>query len=194
MPLSSSRTDEPVIASDVITHDSAPEELARQWLHGIRIMHIAHGIAGERHARLARVTGVLIAVLTAVVGTALLTSDAAAQETSIQLAGILSLVTAALGLAQVAFNYPDLALRHRHAFVGYGALRRRVETSLVSGGYGGVTRNQLEDIREEWREIDASAPAIPLLVRRRARRAISVPLPRAAAPVEGLTGQPVAAG
>jgi len=165
------------LCADPLAHDSAPEELARQWLHGIRMMHVAHGIAGERRARLARGSGVLVAVLTAVVGSVLLTSSTAA-ESSVRAAGVLSILASALALGQVAFNYPELAFRHHEAFVGYGALRRRVETALVSGGYGGVTRNQLEELREDWREVEATAPAIPFLVRRRARRSVSVPPPR----------------
>jgi hypothetical protein len=169
-------------ADVVIPEDRAPEELARQWLHGIRIMHIAHGIAGKRHARLARVSGVLVTVLTAVTATTLFTSAATTQESSVRItAGVLSLVAAMLGVAQVALNYPEMAFRHRQAYVGYGALRRKVETALVSGGYGGVTRHQLEAIHDEWREVEAAAPTIGFFLRRRARAAVTAPFPRTAA-------------
>ncbi len=174
--------DDSVDSLDLTAHDRAPEELARLWLHGIRIMHIAHGIAAERHGRMARSTGVLVAVMTAVAGTALFTSAATAQESSVRVgAAALSLVAAGLAVAQVSLNLPELAFRHRQAHVGYGALRRRVETALVSGGYGGVTRHQLEEIHDEWQAVEAGAPTIGWFLRRRARSAVKVPLPRPSA-------------
>lgn len=108
---------------------SAEVDQIVDWSVGVRILHVAHGIASERYARLARFTGVLVAVLTAVVGTALFISAASSASAILRnSAGALSLLAATLGVAQVALNYPELAIRHRQAFVEYGKLRRELDT------------------------------------------------------------------
>ena len=145
------------------------------WTAGVRSMHIAHGIAAERCARLARVTGVLVAVLTAVVGTALFVSAAASQTTSVRYtAAGLSLLAATLGVAQVALNFPELAIRHQAAFVEYGKLRRDLDMIWMLGGASTVTADWLRDFRTGWSAAEAAAPVLPVRLRRTARRLIDL--------------------
>jgi len=145
--------------------------LLGEWLVGLRILHVAHSIAAERFERWSRTTGVATAVLSAVVGTAIFTALAASTRTEVRVAvGVLSLLAAALGVAQLIWNYPQLAQQHRQAAVRYGALRRSVEKRLVDSAPIGQT--DIDEISARWEEIEKEAPSVPTTVRSQTRRKI----------------------
>ncbi len=143
------------------------------WSVGVRILHVAHGIASERYARLARFTGVLVAVLTAVVGTALFISAASSESAILRnSAAALSLLAATLGVAQVVLNYPELAIRHRQAFVEYGKLRRELDIIRLVARARPVTEEELRSFRAAWAAVETTAPVVPGRLRAVARRSI----------------------
>jgi hypothetical protein len=155
--------------------DSPPPfgtDVLRHWLNGLRILHVAHNVAGERHAKLARISGVGVAVLTSIVGTALFVSAAASENPMMSAsAAALSLLAATLGVAQVALNYPDLAVRHRQAAVEYGSLRRELEVLLLMSK-GTPPEAEISRIGGQWTKIEEKAPAIGARLRNRAHRMI----------------------
>jgi hypothetical protein len=144
------------------------------WLTGIRILHIAHGIASDRYARATRMTGVLVAVSAAAAGTALLVAAhrGSSDRLLYAVAGV-TLFAAALGVAQTAFNYPELSAKHRQSFVEYGALRRQLEIHVANDRSGRGNNAELERASEVWGDIEKSSPRVSRLLRFSARRELS---------------------
>jgi hypothetical protein len=168
-----SKTGSPSGAKATANPPNGPEELLARWARGVRILHVAHGMASERYATFGRTTRVVAAVLTAIVGTALFVSAAASEQDLVRtVAAILSLLAAVLGVAQIALDYPDLAVRHRQAFVEYGRLRRRLDILLSTAASSPPADRELEAFRESWAKAEESAPVIPVRLRSAARRTI----------------------
>lgn len=151
--------------------DRAP--LVESWLTGIRILHIAHGIASDRYARFTRATGVLVAVCAAAAGAALtVVAHRGGSERLMYCIAALTLIVSALGVAQTAFNYPELSAKHRQAFVAYGALRRQLEIH-ISGERSGRGGADLERVSETWGEIEKTSPRVGRILRFTARRELA---------------------
>lgn len=150
------------------------DELAQRWLSGLRILHIGHGIASERVAVYARFINVTAAILTVVVGTSLFVSATTSDEAWLRYgAAVLSTIAALLGVLQIVFNYPELASKHRQAYVEYGSLRRKLEVLRVRDGRdGGPLAPELEKIGAEWQQVERKSPHLSGRFRKRARRAI----------------------
>ncbi len=159
-------------AAGAAARKAPPETLLDDWLETVQVLHVAHGIAAERAARLSRVVGVVIAVLAASVGTALFVTPLGSSEDTLRRTiAALSVAAALLGVLQVVLNAPEVALRHRQAFVDFGLLRREME--MLREGLGASARVPAEParaVRESWSRIEQSAPGVSRLLRARARR------------------------
>ncbi len=141
------------------------------WHGGLRLLHAAHGVASEGFDRRSRATGVVSAVLSTAVGTAIFASLSTSANPTVRIAAAaFSLFAAALCTAQLIWNYPQLAERHREAAVKYAALQRRIDTALSTAEVAGAV---LDAISREWRDIEEAAPPIPSRIRRRARRSLA---------------------
>ncbi|WP_157746605.1 SLATT domain-containing protein [Micromonospora inositola] len=148
------------------------QELLLRWRVGIRTLHIGHNLAGEAFDKWARVTGVASAVIGSIVGTAIFASLAASTRVEIRIAtGVASLVAAGLSTAQLIWNYPQLAQRHKCAAVKYGTLRRRTEEILAGPPASSAT---LQDVSRIWEQVEDIAPPLPERFRRRARYMMDV--------------------
>jgi hypothetical protein len=91
----------------------------------------------DRHDRAARradgyryVLGVPVVVLSAVVGTSVITDLQETVEWGIYLVGLLAIAAASLAGIQTSFNYPERAEKHRIAGVKYKAIIREIEETL----------------------------------------------------------------
>lgn len=136
-----------------------PDELARQWLNGLRISHMCHARMTSRYEHRGRAFSVLVVVLSAVVGTAIFSSMSQSPANWAKLVtGGLSVLAAVCAGMNTALRYPELAERHRESGVAYGELRRRFEQRL---SHEGATEDLLSTTRADWDRIDASAPGIP---------------------------------
>ncbi|MFE5738564.1 SLATT domain-containing protein [Streptomyces celluloflavus] len=152
-------------------------EILERWSRGLQMLHVAHNIASERFDHWNRVSGITTAMLSAVVGTTLFASLSASGLTGVRVvAGVASLLTAALSAGQLVWNYPELASRHRAAAVRYAALRRQVELRLANRDQ--LTGTDVEATSSAWEEVEQSAPQLPIGVRRHARREIANVPPR----------------
>ena len=149
-------------------------EVFERWHVGVAVLHVAHGIASERYALRGRFIGVLVAVVTGVVGTALFTTAATNAQVWLRYtAGGMSLVVAILGVLQIALNYPELAARHRAGYVYYGALRRQLEILRMRNAAGDApTDVEVATFRESWSKVEADTPVVPGRLRNTASRAI----------------------
>ncbi|WP_408630722.1 SLATT domain-containing protein [Micromonospora coxensis] len=148
------------------------QKLLRGWRMGIRTLHIGHNLAGEAFDKWARVTGVASAVVGSIVGTAIFASLAASTRIEIRIAtGVASLIAAGLSTAQLIWNYPQLAQRHKYAAVKYGTLRRRTEEILASPV---VSPAMLHEVSRTWEQVEDTAPPLPERFRRRARHMMDV--------------------
>ncbi|MEU5212733.1 SLATT domain-containing protein [Streptomyces sp. NPDC020742] len=147
-------------------------ELLERWSKGLQVLHVAHNIASERFSRWSRITGLATAMLSTVVGTAIFASLSSSDSPTVRVAaGAFSLVAAALGAGQLVWNYPELASRHRDAAVQYASLRRRVDLAKVNDER--LRDSDIDTMSSEWQEIEQSAPTLPAIPRRLARRAIT---------------------
>ncbi|MDQ1288692.1 MAG: hypothetical protein QG622_2258 [Actinomycetota bacterium] len=168
--------------------DATGDPLTR-WSRDVRVLHVAHGLAAERYAAFARTTGVLVAVLTSAVGTALFVSAGSPIQDLVRtVAATLSLLATVIGVAQIALHHPDLAVRHRQAFIDYGRLHRRLDVmrsesagsspgsssgALSSGAAQPGAESGLEEFREAWTAAEEAAPVVPARLRSAARRTIA---------------------
>jgi len=136
------------------------DELARQWVRGLRISHLCHARLTSRYENRARTFGVLLVAISAVVGTAIFSSLSQSPNDLAKIAtGTLSVVATVCAAMNSALRYPELAERHRTSGVAYGELRRRFEQALVSDAP--VGEDLFSSVRTEWDRIDAAAPGIP---------------------------------
>lgn len=144
--------------------------LLERWARALQVLQVTHGIAAERFDLWGRVTSICTAMLSAVVGTAIFASFSASPHPGARiLAGVSSLLAAALGAGQLIWNYPELASRHRSSAVDYAALRRRIEIRVVRGP---VSDADVEAMTVEWEQIEQAAPTLPGSARRRTRRVL----------------------
>jgi len=157
------------VASSASQRGETP--LLGTWLDGVRILHIAHGIAADRYAKVTRVVGVLVAVTAAVVGTVVIVAayKGVTDRVLYAVAG-LSLFVAVLGIAQTVLNFPELTSTHRQAFVQYGVLRRQLEIQAAGDRGGRAGNAELEKANDTWSEIEESSPRVGRLLRFTARR------------------------
>jgi hypothetical protein len=137
-------------------------ETLRDWQRGLRISHIAHHKAAARYAMLGRALGITVVVLSTVVGTAIFTTISQSPSTGAKtIAGLLSVTAAVFGAMQTFLGFPQRQAAHHEAAVGYGALRREIESALGFPQSNEELRKLLSDLRIRWDEIDAGAPAVP---------------------------------
>jgi hypothetical protein len=138
-----------------------------QWSAGVRILHISHNLASEAFNKWGRVTGVATAALASIVGTTIFASLATSTSIEVRIAtGIASLLAAALGAAQLIWNYPELSQQHKATGAKYGVLRRNID-QVLSGGT--LSAAQLKEVSALWEQTEADSPPLAERFRRRSR-------------------------
>lgn len=142
------------------------DQLFQAWSTGIRENQIAHLRAGACYHSRSRVMGLLVTILSIVVGTSIFTSLTLSQDQTILiLVGTVSMVTAIISGANSFLNYSQTSLKHYQAGNKYGTLRRYVdELTCCTPSNLRPSDPQVEKIlgkiREGWDTVDSEAPEI----------------------------------
>jgi hypothetical protein len=133
-----------------------------QWLNGLRIDHIAYNRAATYYNQRNRALGLVVTVLSVFVGTSLFTGLASSKnlEAIVLIAGVISAATAVLTGTQTFLNYGELAEKSRSAAYEYGALRRKVEVTMVAITDEQKLADAMTDIGKQWNQLDSEAPLI----------------------------------
>ncbi len=137
--------------------------LLEDWQIGVRIFHVAHSKAASYYSRQHKLFGVVVIALTTIVGTTTFTSLETSLSTSAQiLVGMVSVTAVVFASLQTFLNYDGIAEKHRVAALKYGALRRKLETSLAMDPADTAALNQFaESFRKEWDTIDSEGQILP---------------------------------
>jgi hypothetical protein len=123
--------------------------------------------------RLNRMIGVPTIVLTAIVGTSAFSSLTEARQVSPEwqlVAGILSLLAAALASLLTFFRFPERAVDHRRASAAFGNIRREIEQLLTrdfDADQGEEINERLTEIRKAIDDADANSAEVPNSIWRR---------------------------
>ena len=145
------------------------QRLLRGWIRGITVLQVAHGLASERFDKRSRLLVVTSAGIATVVGTATFATLALSTSTVMRFStAVFALIAAVLGVAPMAFNYPDLASSHRGAAIRFGQLRRATELVLLEALSDAVDVEKMSQIKDAWRDIEEGVPPVPDKIRQRA--------------------------
>ncbi|MGD0536033.1 MAG: SLATT domain-containing protein [Verrucomicrobiota bacterium] len=158
------------------TDTTTIEQLAllRRWQRGTRVLQVAHILAANHTHRLNRFVGIIVVILTTIVGTSIFASlQSQATIFAKIVVGLLSLAAAVLSSLQLFFRHDDVVQRHKHAFARYGELRREIEQHLACPPN---TANDfcviVERIRTSWDSADKETPPLPQKLHDRAIKQI----------------------
>lgn len=142
-------------------------ELLKDWQVGVRIFHVAHSKAASYYSRKQRMFGIVVIVLTTIVGTTTFTSLEASFEplspasTKI-LVGMISVAAVVFASLQTFLNYEGIAEKHRAAALKYGVLRRKLEAILAKEPPDTSALQQFTDtFRNEWDTVDSEGQILP---------------------------------
>lgn len=127
-------------------------------------------MAAKRYDRLGRSLGLLVVILSTIVGTSIFKALDGSQTANVRiLFGVLSVGAAGLAGVQTFLSFPALAEEHRASAIRYGTLRRQVELLRAFGEQGALEMQEgLSRISKEWTEVDEIAPSIPQGILRKA--------------------------
>lgn len=126
----------------------------------------AHYLAGDRYSFWARMFGVPVVILTAVVGTAIFGSLGTNPEIGWRiLAGCVSVTATVLSSLQTYLNFGALTEKHRAAGARYASLRREFEVALLELNMAkpGEEDHMLERVKRLKASLDEAA-AISLAI------------------------------
>lgn len=140
-----------------------PNELFEEWHAGIRINVLAHYDCSKLFDRYHRLLGYPTVILSALAGTAFVSSltDSGVWWAR-GFAILLSLAVTVLASLQTFLRFAERAEKHKAAATEFGKLRRELEQILALTPAGGaVTAGEMEAVRLKWGELSTHAPAIP---------------------------------
>ena len=150
-----------------------PQLLLEQCRNGLHILHESHYMAAKRYERAGRIMGVVVVLLSAAAGAAVLQGlPSNAQAKLVIITGITAFVASALAAVQTFLAYPALAERHGSAAHRYGELRRDIERLLAFPSSTNELERRVEDIQTRWNEADRGSPTLPQGIIRRAPKRI----------------------
>jgi hypothetical protein len=134
----------------------------QQWRQKVRVLHVAHVLAAARCDLWYRVLGVLVAVTTTVVGTAIFTtlSESPSEEVK-ALASVTSVLAVVFGATQSALNLGRRVESHRRAATHYDELRHLMERWRVEHPSAvEPAPSDVADWMERWTATESQAPPI----------------------------------
>ena len=147
------------------TDTTTAEQLAllRRWQRGTRVLQVAHILAANHSHRLNRLLGILVVMLTTIVGTSIFASIQLQTTIYAKIAvGLLSLAAAVLSSLQLFLRYDDMADSHKDAFARYGELRRELEQYIAfSPNNLNDLSTSIERLRTRWDSTDKESPPLP---------------------------------
>jgi hypothetical protein len=139
-----------------------PNELIEEWHAGIRINVLAHYECSKLFERYHRLLGYPTVILSALAGTAFVSS---LTDSSVwwarAFAILLSLTVIVFASLQTFLRYAERAEKHKSAATEFGKLRRELEQTIVLIPGGALTASEMESIRVKWGELSTHAPSIP---------------------------------
>ena len=129
------------------------------WRNSVAVMHIAHHKSASKLSRNNRLLGSSAAILGAAVGVGILSqSDTGNLDSSLViLAGVLSLLAAALAALNTFLDYEARAQRHHTAASGFGSVRREIEELIAISDH---EKSSLDQVRMHWNTVLKSAPPL----------------------------------
>ncbi len=131
------------------------------------VMSNAHYDMAEIHKKRHRKFGVIVVVITAIVGTAVFASLGKSPNIWIQLfTGLLSVGAAVLSALQTFLGFSELQTQHKRAADGYSISRRDIEFLMMkyptaNGVAGESGTSEFEALKKNLDELDRASPTIP---------------------------------
>lgn len=137
-------------------------ETLGKWHTRIRATHKGHYKDAARLSAHQHRLGIIVVMITAVVGTnvfASLAVDNPMQWMKI-LIGIISVFAVVLAALQTYLNYPAKQVTHVLAATKLSSLKKRIEEQITVGGTEDELKAFLHEIRTEWDAITHGAPLL----------------------------------
>src|SRR4051794_27399742 len=140
--------------------------LGKRYWRDAALIGQAHYKASERALLRHRLLGIPAIVLSAIVGTSIFATAQKSPDAPWHiLAGLTSLLAAALAALQTFLRYQEVAEIHRSAGAGYSALRRDIDLFLARYGdqspAPAETYDRLQDLARKFQELAKDTPPIP---------------------------------
>ena len=142
------------------------EALLQGWSLHVRKQREKHDLAATRYDWYNRLLSGVVAVLSAVVGTAVFTSLEKQVDGWIRIvAGLLSFLAAVLSSVTTSFNFAQRAEAHRAAGVRYKCVLRELEQLLVQPADSLNAQPKIfDEIRKRLDELELQAPVAPMRI------------------------------
>jgi len=127
----------------------------------------AHYDMAEMYRRRHRMYGVIVVVVTSLVGTSVFTNLVKTPDPVLLIAtGFLSVAAVVLSAVQAFLAFSDLQARYKASASGYGACRRDVELLVMkfpsaTGIAGAPETLELEKIKKSLDQLDRESPTLP---------------------------------
>jgi hypothetical protein len=131
------------------------------------VMSNAHYDLAEIYRKRHRKFGVIVVIVTAIVGTAVFAQLVTGRDWRIQLGtGLLSIGAAVLSALQTFLGFSEVQAQHKRAGDGYSISRRDFEFLIMkypaaSGVAGEPGTSELEALKKNLDELDRASPTIP---------------------------------
>jgi hypothetical protein len=140
-----------------------PNELIEEWHAGIRINVLAHYECSKLFDRYHRLLGYPTVILSALAGTAFVSSLTDSNVWWARgVAILLSLAVTVFASLQTFLRFSERAEKHKAAATEFGKLRRELEQIIAFvPADGNVATGEMSFVRAKWGELSTHAPAIP---------------------------------
>lgn len=132
------------------------EELVKRWLKRAREAQLGHYAIVDKQSGKHVVLGVIIMLLTAVLGLSNVIEDVP-KIYKVAL-GLLGAVASFISALQTFFKYEERANAHRLAAIEYGKVRRKLEVCIAASS---APDNLIDEVRVRLDELASSCPNIP---------------------------------
>ena len=139
---------------------------ALEFADKYRITGRAHYLSASYYAKLNRLFGIPVIIITAVVGTTIFGTLEQNPNSSFKIAaGLISIVGTVLATLQTTLGFAQIAEKHKAAGETYRSMQRRFELFELKFKATGpevreIAMNQLEDLVEKLDEVAKNFPAM----------------------------------
>ena len=138
------------------------DKTLREWLTSLKVLHRGNWDAARWYESFNIGLGVATATFAAISGTTAF--PALIGGRSADWAGVLGLLAAMIAAWQTALRPSELSVKHKHAAIQFGQLRRELEEDLMLGLTSQPTDQQeksLTGFRKRWAAVDDESLPIP---------------------------------
>ncbi len=153
---------------------------AKQYQGYSQIMTNAHYKAAEADEARARQLGILVVVLTALVGTSIFADVAKQNPAFTLLLGFVSFLAAALSGVQTFLDFSKRAANHQVAAKSYESFRHRFDSFFLKYADGDSTHRQVavaefEKLAEDLGQADKQSPLVPDKIYESVKKSTPIP-------------------